>query len=113
MNVKMKRLKENKHMLYILKDAKPSLRKELLKKASPEIIKTICEISHNTLKGNTKLSAKGKNILEKYKNKLRALISPKKSLKSKKKLIVQSGGFLPALLGVVLSGVIGHFLNKQ
>lgn len=109
----MKRLKENRHILYTLKSCKPGLRKEILKKASPEIIKTICEISHNTLKGNSKLSPKGKKILEKYKNKLRSLISPKKSLKSKKKLIIQSGGFLPALLGVVLSGVIGHFLNKQ
>lgn len=112
MTAKLKRLKANKHMLYILKDAKPSLRKELLRKANPEIIKTICEISHNTLKGNSKLSSKGKKILEKYKNKLRILNSSKKSLKSKKKLIIQSGGFLPALLGVVLSGVIGHFLNK-
>lgn len=106
------RLRENRHLLYILKDAKPSLRKELLRKATPEIIKTICEISHNTLKGHLKLTPKSKQILEKYKNKLRMLTSPKKSLKSKKNLIIQSGGFLTSLLGIVLSGVLGHFLNK-
>lgn len=99
-------------MLYILKDAKPSVRKALLEKANPEIIKTICEISKNTLNGNSRLSTVAKNKIEKYKKQIRMLSSPKASFKSKKKLIIQNGGFLPALLGAVLSGVIGHFLNQ-
>lgn len=103
----------NKHLLFTLKDAKPSVRKALLEKANPEIIKTICEISKNTLNGNSCLSAGGKKKIEKYKKQLRMLSSPKASFKSKKKLIIQNGGFLPALLGAVLSGVIGHFLNQS
>ena len=99
-------------MLYVLKDADPKLRRAILRHADDDVIKTINEIAYNTLKGNTKLSGKVKNSLNPYKKELRCLKCPKKTLKSKRKLLVQKGGFLPVLIGSILSGLIGKLLEN-
>ena len=108
----MKRLKVNKHILHVLRDCKPQLRKALLKSSSPEIIKTLCEIILNTLNGNNKISDQCKNKLGKYKRILRSLACPKLKISSKRKILIQKGGFLPVLIGTVLSGLIGEIINK-
>lgn len=108
----MKRLKEHKHILHVLKNCNPIIRKTILKYASPELIKTLCEISMNILNGNAKISSSYKKRLENYKTPLRKLISPRLGLKSKKKLLVQRGGFLPALLGAILTSVIGNLIER-
>ena len=51
--------------------------------------------------------------IENNKSRLRALIDPKISLKSKCKLLVQKGGFLVPFLATVLSGVIGSLINNN
>lgn len=99
-------------MLYVLKNADTKLRKAILKNASPEIIKTLCEISYNTLIGNHKICHKTKRRLFSYKRELRKLSCPKRSVSSKRKILIQKGGFLPALIGSLLSGVIASYLNK-
>lgn len=109
----MKRLRENRHTLHVLKDCNPQLRKVLLKAASSEIIKTLCEISLNTLNGNSKISKHCKNKLKKYKRELRQLVCPKLSITAKRKILVQKGGFLPVLIGSILSGVIGQLIEKS
>jgi hypothetical protein len=99
-------------MLYVLKNAAPKLRKAILKNVEPEMIKTLCEISHNTLNGNNSICNNTKKKLVGYKRELRNLACSKRSLSSKRKILVQRGGFLPALIGAVLSGLIGAYLNK-
>lgn len=108
----MKRLKDHKHILHVLKNSNNVLRKSILKSASPELIKTLCEICMNILNGNCKISSKCKDSLKSYKSPLRKLISPRCSLKTKKKILIQKGGFLPSLLGAVLSGVIGNLIER-
>lgn len=108
----MKRLKVNRHLLHTLNKAPPRLRRAILKESSPEIVKTICEISHNVLKGNVAINKKSREHLKKYKRSLRQLASPKLKLSSKRKILVQRGGFLPVLLGTILSGVIGDILTQ-
>lgn len=108
----MKRLKDHKHILHVLKTCNPVIRKSILKSANPELIKTLCEICINTLNGNAKISPNCKKSLKSYKNPLRKLISPRVGLKTKKKILIQKGGFLPALLGAVLSGVIGNLIER-
>lgn len=109
----MKRLKANKHILHVLKNCRPKLRKVLLKASDPEVIKTLCEIALNTLNGNNKISKQCKLKLKKYKRVLRSLICPKLKLSSKRKILIkQKGGFLPVLIGTVLSGLIGQLINK-
>jgi hypothetical protein len=110
---KVKRLTDNRHMLYVLKNANIKLRKAILKNASPELIKTICEISYNTLNGNNKICGKTIHKLRKYKRELRSLAKLKGTTGSKRKIIIQRGhGFIPTLLGTVLSGLIGAALDK-
>lgn len=100
-------------MLYVLRAATPKLRSAIIKNADPQLIKTLCEISYNTLRGNTKLCPKTKKILSGYKRELRHIGSPKRSLLSKRKILVQRGGFIPTLIGAILSGIIGSYLNKD
>jgi hypothetical protein len=51
--------------------------------------------------------------LQKYKNRLRALVNPNISFKSKRKFLIQNGGFIVPLLTAVLSGVIGAIINNN
>jgi len=54
------------------------------------------------LRGNVKLTPCQKRKLRKYRAHLRKLADKRVSLTSKKKAIVQQGGFLLSLLGAVL-----------
>lgn len=107
----MKRLKVHKHTLHVLKNCSPQVRKSIVSSASPELIKCLCEICVNMLNGNVKISKSNKKNLNGYKNHLRKLISNRLNIKAKKKLLVQKGGFLPVLLGALLSGVIGNLIE--
>lgn len=107
----MKRLKINRHILHLLKNSKPKFQRVIIKHCEPDVIKTICEISLNILNGNCKLNKKTKNQLKRYKRELRSLICYKKSINNKRKIIVQKGGFLPTLIGAVLSGLIGNLIK--
>lgn len=109
----MKRLMEQKHMLYVLKNSKSKLRKNILKEVDPEIIKTLCEVCINTLNGNVKIPINIINYLKKYKRALRQLSFSKTNIPSKRSILIQRGGFLPVLLGALLSGVIGQLIEKK
>lgn len=100
-------------MLHVLKNSNSKVRKYLLKHVDCEVIKTIAEIAYNTLIGNNKIDTKTKKLLYRYKKELRALACSNKTLAFKRKIIVQKGGFLPALLGSLLSGVIGSIIEKH
>ncbi len=98
----------------MLKRANPQLRKAILMKSDPELIKTIAEISQNILNGNLTLSKKSKASLQKHKSLLRKLGAPKISVKKRRNLICknQVGGFLPLLLEPVLSTIVAHLIEK-
>jgi hypothetical protein len=107
----MNRLKSQLHFLHVLKDAKPPARRALLVSANDELIKAIVECAINTLNGNHKLTKADKSKLSKYKNRLRALVDPKISFKSKRKLLVQKGGFIVPLLTSILTSVVGSLIS--
>ena len=91
--------------LELLKTCPASLRKHLLKKIPNRCVKAICECTLNVLKGNVPLSKHQKKSLEKYKSTLRKIGSKKGSLFTKKKLIVQQGGFLNILIPAALTAI--------
>jgi hypothetical protein len=99
-------------MLYVLKKAKPILRNAIIKHAEPDVIQTINEIALNTLNGNNKICEKTKKCLSKYKKELRCLSCPKRSLTTKRKVIIQNGGFIPTLIASILTGVIGKIIEN-
>jgi len=98
----MKRIRSNYHALQVLKTADPKLRKAILANCKGELVKTLSECSLNLLRGNVKLTPCQKRKLRKYRAHLRKLADKRVSLTSKKKAIVQRGGFLLPLLGAVL-----------
>ena len=67
----------------------------LFKKCSNDVIKALVDIAHNVLRGNIRLSSKTKSKLKKFKHQLRHLSNARSDLNSKKKYIIQKGGFLP------------------
>jgi hypothetical protein len=98
----MKRRKLNYHALQVLRAAKPKLRKALISNCDRDLVLSICECILNVLSGNIKLSKCVKRKLRKHKATLRKDADKRVSLASKKKVIVQRGGFLLPLLGAVL-----------
>ena len=94
----------------MLHKSSPKARSALLKQhCGPEFVKCICECVKNVLVGNVSLTPENKKRLKRHKRSLRRLILKKTPLTEKKR-IVQSGGFLGALLGPivkVLSGLFG------
>lgn len=92
--------------------------KAILKTGSPDLIRTVCEIIYNILRGNVNIDSKTKRTLRKYKKELRCLICPKRALSSKRKLLIQKGnGFISAAIGSVLASglasLVGKYLNKD
>ena len=102
------RLKKYFAKLKLLKDASAKIRKDILKDCSKGLLCCLCECAKNVLKGNVPLTKVQKNKLKRFKKKLRNLSSKKVRVQDKKK-IVQSGGFLSALLTPVIS-LLGSLL---
>lgn len=93
--------------LNILKKSTPSNRKRLIKEASPQLVKIISECCLNLLKGNIPVSKNQKTKLKKYQKAIRKLGNSKKlSIKARKNILIQKGGFLPLILGPLLGSVI-------
>jgi len=85
----------------VLKTADPKLRKAIISKCNQEIVKNISECVLNVLNGNIKLIGCDTRKLQKHKAELRK-VSDRRVPLSKKKLIVQLGGFLLPLLSAIL-----------
>ena len=96
----MDRLKRNAS-LKRLHGAKPSFQKTVLKKSKDHLVKCVCGISLNVLKGTASISKQNKKRLSRHKRSLRKLIDRELSLKKKRK-VIQSGGFLSALLAAAI-----------
>src|SRR5277367_6219921 len=72
---------------------------KILKKATPEQVKTLVDITLNIMKKRIPLSKKGVKFVISKRRELRHILNPKYSLKSKKRFIIQKGGgiFSPLL----------------
>ena len=103
------RLRKYGPLLRWLYKAKPSSAKAIIKTGDKELMKILSECSLNVLKGVVPLKGIQRSRLKKYKNNLRTL-SKRKISCSRKKALLQKGGFLKALLGPIL-GVLGGILG--
>lgn len=103
-------LRKHVAILRTISKARPDLRKDLLKLSDQGLIRSICECADNTLKGHVKLNAVQKKKLARHKHILRRLIRKGESWKKKKRLVIQSGGFLLPLLAPVLGAVLASLL---
>ena len=105
------KLKKYFAKLRLLKKASAKVRQRILKNCNKNLLCCLCECAKNVLKGNVPLTKPQKSKLSRFKKKLRNLASKKTRTVIKKKLI-QSGGFLGALLTPVLS-FLGSLLNSN
>ena len=104
------RLHRHANFLRQLHRASPKQRSKLVKKhCDGEFVGCITECVKNLLKGNVPLNPAQKKKLKAKKKVLRQIALKKTSLRKKQKLI-QSGGFLGALLGPIVS-VLGGLFN--
>lgn len=99
--------KQQLKQLELLDVCPEKLRKGILEKLPNSGIKAICECSLNVLKGNVPLSERQKSCLSKHKNVLRRISNKKCPLHTKRKLIVQNGGFLNVLIPAALTAITG------
>ena len=83
----------------VLSRAKPKvkIKRTVIGKADKQFMKCRCECGKNVLKRNVPLTPRQLRALCPYKNHIRDLVRKKVSLK-KKKIILQKGGFVRALL---------------
>ena len=105
------RVKRQASVLKALAKAHPHICRVILKGADKDLLKCLSECAYNILRGNVKLKPAEKARLTKYKQKLRKVSDKKTSLKEKQKL-VQTGGFLPALLAPLLTSVIAPLAGE-
>jgi hypothetical protein len=110
----MKKLKQHRYFLNLLAKSSPSQKRALLRSADKSQISSLCEICLNVLAGNIPIKVKK---FSKYKKTIRKIADKKTSLNTKKRLLVnQIGGFLPALLPIVLSalsGIAGKVIGER
>ena len=72
------------------------LRKQLVEKGGKDIVDCLSECCVDVLKGNVPLASKQNSLLAKHKKKLRIVVRKMETIVKKK--IIQTGGFLGALL---------------
>ena len=113
------RIKKYIELLKLYKKASPAQRKLLLEVASNDFITAICECCHNANLGNVPFKTREKKKLKKFAPVMRKLASKGQKYRrigQKRKLLIQEGGFLPALLTPIVSlvgGLVGELVAKQ
>ena len=104
-------IKKHGSMAMDMMQATPQTRKKLDKDSPSEVIRCVSECCHNVLKSNVHLSSAQKKKLYPSRQHLRRLASKSISVKKKKQILNQKGGFLsllaPALLPLLEKAVIG------
>lgn len=100
---KCKRLCRNLDYLKVLCKTNKRQRESILHGADRDLILCLCECADNVLKGNVPLKETQHERLRNYKKPLRCMANKNVSVQTKKKLLVQEGGFLPLLLTPILS----------
>ena len=99
-----KRLRKYAPVLKLLDKSSPAARKRLLKDiCSADFLECMCDCAKNIIKGNVPLTPSQKRQLSRRKRLL-------KKLALNKRKIIQSGGFLGALLGPIIS-ILGKVLG--
>jgi len=106
-------VKTNYHTLKVLKTADPKMRKAIISKCNKELVNFISECVLNVLNGHIKLTGCDTRKLQKYKAALRKVTNRRVPLASKKKLIVQRGGFLLLLLIAILPTLATLILRNR
>ncbi len=105
------RVKKYIPRLKLLSKASPHMRKAILANCDKGTMQCICECAKNVLKGNVPINREQMQKLRRHKKSLRELVRKKTSLQ-KKRRIVQTGGFIGAIIAPVLSALGSVLFNR-
>ena len=86
-------------------------RNRIIDEGGMELVHCICDCVHNVLQGNIPVNDTEKNRLKRHKECLRELVK-KKTLDKKRKHLIQEGGFLGALIPILV-GLVGKLFTGQ
>ena len=106
---------KNIEKLKVLSVCSTRERNRILKTSNKNLIKLVCECVDNTLIGNIDFDKRTLNQLTRYKNCLRK-IKKAKSLKTKRNILVQKGGFLQYILPsaiAIITSLIQKYMNNK
>jgi hypothetical protein len=95
----------NQNFLESIHNCKSLKRKKIISSCSSDNIKALSELALNTLKGNLKVKPFQLKQLRKHRTAIRKLSKRNVSEKTKRKLLIQNGGFLPFLIAPFLSAI--------
>jgi len=101
------RIKRNFSSLQALAKASKTIKSAMITNASKDLILSLVECAANLIRGNVRLTPHQFRTLKRYRTELEKLVKPKTSQKDRK-TILQSGGFLGALLRPLLSLLLGQ-----
>lgn len=101
------RLRRQLPLLKKLAKANKSDRNRIISVSDDEFIRTVCECAKNALNGNIRLTTRQKAKFRKSKKDIKLLANPRVSLNSKRRRIIQRGGFIGSLIGAALSVIPG------
>lgn len=86
-------------------------RNNLLRKASPSEILSLCECVLNVYKGHVPIEPKTLRRLRIYKKDLLHLLTRKSKVDTKRKRLIQKGGFLPLIASSVIPFLISTIFD--
>lgn len=104
------RFRRNIPALQKLHKSGRSAKKKLIAGASNDLISALCDCACNIVNGKVPLSTKQFDQLKSYHKQLKSLTKKRSSQKSKRE-ILQSGGFLGALLKPIAQLLLGGLIN--
>lgn len=86
--------------------------KQIVLSATPDEINSVTEVAANTLKGNICYNNRSRSKLKQFQQEIRSIAKPKLSVKQRKNIIIQRGGFLSTLLAPILAAVASELITK-
>lgn len=101
----------NAYLLRALCHLNKNQRSSFLRNADKKLIGCIRECIFNALRGNVQLGRGVKERLVRHKTTLRRIAAKRGNWKTKRKLIVQSGGFLPYIIGPILASLHSQIIG--
>ena len=105
------RMKHHIGVLEYIRDLTEKERKNFVKTAGSELLKTISEICLNLLQGNISISPNDVKKLKKYKNQIITLSKKQHNLTKRRNICSQKGGFIGTLIATLLPTIIGSIIS--
>ena len=105
------RVRDHFGVLEYLKGLNKSEQKKFIQNSNIDFLKTISEICLNLCKGHIHLSPADLDKLRKYKSQIISLSKKKPSIKQRKVICTQKGGFLGSLISVALPAIVSAIVT--